>query len=1044
MLEKLVDASLRYKFLVLILFGVIAALGWRAVVTVPIDAFPDVTPAQVNIYTESPGLAAEDVEQLLTFPIESGMAGLPKVQEIRSVSLFGLSYVAVYFEDDMDIYFARRLVGERLQEVGDRIPEGYGTPEMGPNTSGLGQVFWYTLERADEQLNAAITDMDLRTLHDWNVRLILRTAPGVDDVMSWGGQERQFQVVIDPLNLIKYDLSFTEVMNVIEVNNRQVGGQYINVGAEQYLVRGLGLVANEADIGAMVVKVEDGTPVYLRDLAEITQAGALRFGAVTRDGKEVVLGMALSRLGENAAAVVESVKEKVAILDDSLPEGVVLKPVYDRTDLVDKAVGTAVRALVEGSILVAIVLFLFLGEIRSAIVVITALPLAMLIAFIFMGQAGLSANLMSLAGLAVGIGMMVDGAVVMVENAFRIMSERLESGKPVDRTNAVLTAAREVANPIAFAIIIIIVVFLPLFALEGLEGKLFKPMAFNISFAMAGSLLLTLTLIPVLAALILKPKPERDTWLVRVIKGRYLPLLAWSLDNKKVVVGSAIGLLVASLALFPFLGKEFMPQLQEGSIMWRVTSIPSASLDQSIAISKDIENALSKFPEVKTTVAMIGRAEKGETADVNYMEIYTELNPEEEWSGDRDITELAEAMREELEVVVPTAVVAFTQPIQMRVEELISGVRATLAAKIYGEDLTVLDRVSQEVKDVIAGVAGVADLSLEANVGKPQIRIAVRRDQLARFGLNADDVLSIVRTGIGNEPVSTLIDGVRRFDITARLNDASKASVQSIQRIPLRTGTGAIVPLSAVADVTVAEGYSFIRREQLQRYAVIQMDVRGRDVDSFVKDANALIKAQVALPPGYWIEWGGAFENQQRALARLSLIVPLTIFFIFVLLYTAFNSIKFATLIIANVPFATIGGLIALFVTGQYVSVPSAIGFIAVFGVAMLNGIVLVSFINELREKGYSVADAVRQGAEMRLRPVMMTASVAILGLVPMLLSSGVGAETQRPLASVVVGGLITSTILTLVLLPVIYEWLESNDESAANVSEVKEGDEMS
>jgi len=1044
MLEKLVDASLRYKFLVLILFGVIAALGWRAVVTVPIDAFPDVTPAQVNIYTESPGLAAEDVEQLLTFPIESGMAGLPKVQEIRSVSLFGLSYVAVYFEDDMDIYFARRLVGERLQEVGDRIPEGYGTPEMGPNTSGLGQVFWYTLERADEQLNAAITDMDLRTLHDWNVRLILRTAPGVDDVMSWGGQERQFQVVIDPLNLIKYDLSFTEVMNVIEVNNRQVGGQYINVGAEQYLVRGLGLVANEADIGAMVVKVEDGTPVYLRDLAEITQAGALRFGAVTRDGKEVVLGMALSRLGENAAAVVESVKEKVAILDDSLPEGVVLKPVYDRTDLVDKAVGTAVRALVEGSILVAIVLFLFLGEIRSAIVVITALPLAMLIAFIFMGQAGLSANLMSLAGLAVGIGMMVDGAVVMVENAFRIMSERLESGKPVDRTNAVLTAAREVANPIAFAIIIIIVVFLPLFALEGLEGKLFKPMAFNISFAMAGSLLLTLTLIPVLAALILKPKPERDTWLVRVIKGRYLPLLAWSLDNKKVVVGSAIGLLVASLALFPFLGKEFMPQLQEGSIMWRVTSIPSASLDQSIAISKDIENALSKFPEVKTTVAMIGRAEKGETADVNYMEIYTELNPEEEWSGDRDITELAEAMREELEVVVPTAVVAFTQPIQMRVEELISGVRATLAAKIYGEDLTVLDRVSQEVKDVIAGVEGVADLSLEANVGKPQIRIAVRRDQLARFGLNADDVLSIVRTGIGNEPVSTLIDGVRRFDITARLNDASKASVQSIQRIPLRTGTGAIVPLSAVADVTVAEGYSFIRREQLQRYAVIQMDVRGRDVDSFVKDANALIKAQVALPPGYWIEWGGAFENQQRALARLSLIVPLTIFFIFVLLYTAFNSIKFATLIIANVPFATIGGLIALFVTGQYVSVPSAIGFIAVFGVAMLNGIVLVSFINELREKGYSVADAVRQGAEMRLRPVMMTASVAILGLVPMLLSSGVGAETQRPLASVVVGGLITSTILTLVLLPVIYEWLESNDESAANVSEVKEGDEMS
>ncbi len=1029
MLEKLVEASLRYKFLVLIIFGVVAFLGWRAVVTIPIDAFPDVTPAQVNIYTESPGLAAEDVEQLLTFPVESSMAGLPKVQEIRSVSLFGLSYVAVYFEDDMDIYFARRLVMERLLEVGDRIPEGYGTPAMGPNTSGLGQVFWYTLERADEQLNADITDMDLRTLQDWNVRLILRTAPGVDDVMSWGGQERQFQVVMDPLSLIKYDLTFTDVMQVIEANNRQVGGQYINIGAEQYLVRGLGLVENEHDIGDMVVKVEDGTPVYLRNIAKIQQGGALRFGAVTRDGKEVVLGMALSRIGENAADVVNAVKNKVDIVRSALPEGVVLRPVYERTELVEKAVSTAVTALIEGSILVAIVLFLFLGELRSAVVVIAALPLAMLIAFIFMNQAGLSANLMSLAGLAVGIGMMVDGAVVMVENAFRIMAERKEAGESVNRSAAVLTAAREVANPIAFAIVIIIVVFLPLFALEGLEGKLFKPMAFNISYAMAGSLVLTLTLIPVLAALILKPMEERDTWLVRVIKARYLPLLSWSLANKKIVVGSAVGLLVASLALFPFLGKEFMPQLQEGSIMWRVTSIPSTSLDQSIKISKDIENALSEFPEVNTTIAMIGRAERGETADVNYMEIYTELKPESEWPGDRDIGELAEAMREELEVVAPTTVVAFTQPIQMRVEELISGVRATLAAKIYGEELSELDRLSEEVKNIIAGIDGVADLSLEANVGKPQIRIQVRRDQLARFGLNADDVLSVVRTGIGNEPVSTLIDGIRRFDITARLDDRSKASVQSIERIPLQTSGGAIVPLSAVADVSVAEGYSFVRREQLQRYAVIQMDVRGRDVDGFVRDANDAIESQLDLPVGYWIEWGGAFENQQRALTRLSLIVPLTIFFIFVLLYTAFNSVKYATLIIANVPFATIGGLLALFISGQYISVPSAIGFIAVFGVAMLNGIVLVSFINELREKGHSVEDAVREGAKLRLRPVLMTASVAILGLLPMLLSSGVGAETQRPLASVVVGGLITSTLLTLLLLPVIYEWMETRGE---------------
>ncbi|PHS22332.1 MAG: CusA/CzcA family heavy metal efflux RND transporter [Robiginitomaculum sp.] len=1034
MLNKLVEFSLQYKALVLIAFGVVGFLGWRAVTTIPIDAFPDVTPVQVNIYTESPGLAAEDVEQLLTFPVESGMAGLPDVQQIRSVSLFGLSYVAVYFEDSMDIYFARRLVMERLAEVADRIPEGYGTPEMGPNTSGLGQVFWYTLERADEKLNADITDMDLRTVQDWNVRLILRTAPGVDDVMSWGGQERQFQVQIDPLKLIKYELGFRDVMEALKVNNRQVGGQYIDRGAEQYLVRGLGLVKNEHDIGDIVVKVAHGTPIYLRDVASIVQAPALRFGAVTRDGKEVVLGMALSRIGENAKQVVDNVKEKVNIVEGALPEGMVIKPIYDRTELVEKAVGTAERALIEGSILVAIVLFLFLGEFRSALVVITALPLAMLIAFIFMSQMGLSANLMSLAGLAIGIGMMVDGAVVMVENSFRIMAERKsEGGGPVNRTAAVLTAAREVANPVSFAIGIIIIVFMPLFTLDGLEGKLFKPMAFNISFAMAGSMLLTLTIIPVLASLILKPKEEKDTFLVRWLKKGYLPLLAFGLRRKAVVVLSAVALLIASLGLFPFLGKEFMPQLQEGSIMWRVTSIPSTSLDQSIKISKDIENALSAFPEVETTIAMIGRAEKGETADVNYMEVYTALKPQKEWPKKRSFEHLADEMREKLEVVAPTSVIAFTQPIQMRVEELISGVRATLAAKLYGEDLGELDRLSEQIKNAIAEVPGAADLSLEANIGKPQIRITVDREALARYGMNADDVLELVRTGIGNEPVSTLIDGVKRFDITARLNDASKASVEDIGNIPLRTGTGAIVPLKRVAKITTAEGYSFIRREQLQRYAVIQMDVRGRDVDSFVQDANTAIEQKVDMPPGYWIEWGGAFENQQRAMKKLGVIVPVTIFFIFVLLYTAFNSLRFAALIIANVPFATIGGLVALFISGQYLSVPSAIGFIAVFGVAMLNGIVLISFINELRDKGLSIAEAVRKGAEMRLRPVMMTASVAILGLIPMLLSSGVGAETQRPLAAVVVGGLITSTLLTLLLLPVIYEWMEERLERKIN-----------
>lgn len=1029
MLNRLVELSLRYKFLVLIAFAVVAFLGIQAVRSVPIDAFPDVTPVQVNVYTESPGLAAEDVEQLLTTPVESALAGLPKVQEIRSVSLFGLSYVSVYFKDDMDIYFARQLVNERLQEIGDRLPAGYGKPSMGPNTSGLGQVFWYTVERAPGVSKEQVSDMDLRTWQEWTVRLILRTAPGVDDVASWGGGERQFQVQIDPQRLYARGLGFADVINAIPANNGQVGGNVMDIGREQYLVRGLGLLKSTEDIGAIVLKTEDGVPVYLRDVATVVEAPAPRFGAVTRDGQEVVLGMALARIGENAKDVVEAVKAKIDTAKAALPKGVVIKPIYERTELVNKAVETAVKALVEGSLLVAVILFLFLGEVRSALVVVVTLPLAMLIAFIGMGQVGLSANLMSLAGLAIGIGMMVDGAVVMVENAFRIMAERHEHGEKVDRTAAVLAAAKEVANPIAFAILIIIVVFLPLFSLEGLEGKMFKPMAFNIAFAMAGSLILSLTLIPVLASLILKPKEERDTWLVARIKRGYHPLLEKALARKKVVVLGAVVALAASLAIFPFLGKEFMPQLQEGSIMWRVTGIPSTSLDESIRTSNIIAAAFRKFPEVETTVAMIGRAEKGETADVNYMEIYTALKPHDEWRTGRDINELEAAMQETLEEVVPNVVPGYTQPIQMRVEELISGVRATLALKLYGEDLRELDRLSSRIKSTLETVPGVADLALEANIGKPQIRISVDRDEMARHGLNAEDVLTIVRNGLGGEPVSVLLDGVKRFDIAVRLDDAIRSSVEDLRRIPLRTASGAIVPLSEMAEISVAEGYSFVRREQLQRYAVIQMDVRGRDIDGFVRDATAKIDREVQLPPGYWVEWGGAFENQQRALAKLALIVPITIFFIFVLLYTAFNSIKYATLIIANVPFATIGGLIALGATGQYLSVPSAIGFIAVFGVAMLNGIVLVSFLNELREKGLSVRGAVLQGTALRLRPVLMTASVAILGLVPMLLSSGVGAETQRPLATVVVGGLISSTLLTLILLPVLYEWLEQRAE---------------
>lgn len=1039
MLNAIVDASLRYKVLVLVAFAVIIGLGIQAFRQVPVDAFPDVTPIQVSIYTESPGLAAEDVEKLLTTPIEGGMAGLPGVEEVRSVSLFGLSYVAVYFKDNVDIYFARRLVGEKLQDVKGRLPQGYGEPVLGPNSSGLGQVFWYTIESADKKLSA----MDLRTLHDWTVRLILRTAPGVDDVVSWGGDQKQYQVQIDPRQLIKYGLSFKQVMERLTANNKQVGGQSINLGSEQFLVRGLGLVGTTQDIASIVVAERNGAPIYVRDVAQVKEAPAPRFGAVTKDGKEAVLGIALARVNENAQAVVDAVKAKLAVAQAAMPKGVTLVPNYDRAELVQKALKTAESSLVEGAILVAVILFLFLGELRSAIVVIVTLPLAMLIAFILMQQFGVSANLMSLAGLAIGTGMMVDGAVVLVENAFRLLAHAKESGKPINKTHLILEAAREVINPIAFAILIIIVVFLPLFSLTGLEGKLFKPMALTITFAMAGSLLLSMTLVPVLAALILKPKEEKDTFIMRAAKRAYLPLLDWALERKKLVIGSAVGLLVASLVLFPFLGKEFMPTLQEGTIQFRVTNIPSASLDETIRVSNVVSDALHKqFPQVISVLATIGRAEGGETTDVNYMEINLITKPQSEWPEKIPYTKLAGEMQEAMEKVVPTAVFGATQPIQSRVEELISGVRATLALKLYGEDLETLDRLTAQLKSVLEKVPGVADLSAEANKGKPQLIIKVNREAASRYGINADEILEVVQAGIGGSSVSTLIEGTKRFDIAVRLSDEFRVDPAAIAAIPVRSAEGALVPFSQLASIELDEGYSFVRRESLQRYSVLQMDVKGRDVDGFVKEAQAALTQQVQLPAGYYMQWGGAFENQQRAMARLAVIVPLTIGLIFMLLYTAFNSVRHATIIIANVPFAVIGGIVGLFVSGQYLSVPSAIGFIAVFGVAMLNGIVMVEFLNDQRRQGLSVREAVLRGAALRLRPVLMTASVAILGLIPMLLSTGVGAETQRPLATVVVGGLFTSTALTLLLLPLIYEWAELRAEKRNRpVTTTTEGD---
>ncbi|MFO1319015.1 MAG: CusA/CzcA family heavy metal efflux RND transporter [Burkholderiales bacterium] len=1020
MLERLVELCMRYRLLVVIGFIAIAVLGALAWKRIPLDAFPDITPVQVTIYTEVPGAAAEDVERLVTFPIETAVAGLPRVQQVRSLSLFGLSYVTVYFRDDVNVYFARQVVSERLIEAKERIPEGFGTPVLGPNSSGLGQVLWYSLRSTDPSTPAT----DVRAFQDWTVRMLLRTAPGVDDVLSWGGHEKQFQVLIDPARLAQYGFELPKVLTALSGANRQVGGQSVVLGSEQHAVRGLGLVHNTDDIARTVIAQSNGVPVTVRDIAEVREGAGLRFGAVTRDGDEVVVGLALQRIGEDAERVVDGVRQKLDLVRRLLPASVQLDIIYDRTEIIGKAISMADRAMIEGVVLVVAVLFLFMGEVRAALVVVISIPMARLLAFVLMERYGLSANLLSLGGLVIGLGMTIDGPIVLVENAARLLGHQTD--RSVDRFRVVLQAAREVINPIAFGILIIGVVFIPLLSLEGLEGKLFKPLAINMVFAMAGSMILTIGLVPVLASLMMRVKADSDPWVMRRLKRLYAPLLEHALARPRWVLSTAVLALVAALSAVPFLGKEFMPTLNEQEIMFRVTSIPATSLEESIRLSKAVDEAVRRYPQASHTTAMIGRAERGETADVNYMEVLVELKPQSDWPDKITYPELSRRMMESLEQALPASVVAQTQPIQMRVEELISGVRSPLALKIYGDDLTTLERLSQQAKKVLEAIPGATETSLEANRGKPQLVIHVDREAAGRYGIAVDELLEVVQTGIGGRVVSQVIDGVRRFNLLVWTRPDQRHSLQAIRSMPMRSSAGALIPLNRIAAVETVEGYSFVRREQLQRFAIVQLGVEGRDMDGFVREATAGLAAAVKLPQGYWFDWGGAFENQRRAMAKLALIVPLTIGLIFLLLYTAFGSVRHALLILANIPFATVGGVFALLVSGQYLSVPAAVGFIAVFGVAVLNGIVLIKYFNGLRAEGRALHEVVREGSLLRLRPVLMTALVEILGLLPFLLATGVGSEILRPLATVVVGGLLTATALTLLVLPALYEWTES------------------
>lgn len=1030
MINRIIEHALRQRFMVILLTIGLVGYGVHSTSRLNVDAFPDVTNIQVTINTAAPGLAAEQVEKLVTYPVEVAMAGLPGSTAVRSLSKSGLSQITVVFEDNVDIYFARQLVQQRLLEVRDRLPDGVGEAEMDPISTALGQVFMYRV--VGEHLSL----MELRSINDWFIKLQLRSVPGVADVLSFGGEVRQYQVQVNPRQLLKYGLTLDDVSRAIAANNTNAGGWYIEGDQEQLVVRGEGLIhgGDEGldDLRAVVLRTVEGTPVYVRDVARVEFGPEIRQGAVTMNGQgEIVMAIVLQLRGANTKKVIERIKTKIEEIRSSVPPGVRIESVYDQSALVSKAVSTVTKALVEAAVLILVVLILFLWNIRSALVVICSIPLSMLIAFTTMRWFDLSANLQSLGGLAIGIGMMVDGSVVMVENILRHLAEPNERKESL--VHRVVVAAREVGQPVFFAVLIIVVVFLPLFTLRGVEGKLFSPMAFTIAFAMLGSLIVSLTVVPVLSSLVFGGRiREGDHFLMRFLKWLYRPVVTWAVRHRVIVLSTAVVALVGALGLVPTLGTEFVPELNEGTMDVRVTMNPSIALPEAKRIASQLERKLMKYPEVESVISQIGRAELGgEPEAISNNEIIINLKPESEWTtaGSRD--ELISVFNDDLDEF-PGVLLNISQPIALRVDELLSGVKAQIAVKLFGEDLDVLQSKGRQIQHALASVRGASDVQMDQISGEAQLVIQAKRAELDRYGLNAADVMDLVGDGIGGQAVTQVIDGQKRFDVYVRIDQAFRSEPRAIGALLVVSDDGARVPLSRVADIDILESPPLISHENGQRRLVIQCNVRGRDLGGFVADAQAVVRQQVSLPPGYIVTWGGEFENQQRAQATLAIVVPIALGLIFVLLFTSFGSLRNALLIILNVPFALIGGIVALAVSGQYLSVPSSVGFIALFGVAVLNGVVLLTYINQLRADGHSVDEAAIEGAMLRLRPVLMTALVASLGLVPLLLSTGVGSEVQRPLATVVVGGLASSTVLTLVVLPALYKWFSSHSVQAA------------
>jgi heavy metal efflux system protein len=1014
-MQQIIDFVLRQRLLVLIGVLLLVGIGVYSFKNLSIDAFPDVTNVQVQIISTAPGMSPLETEKLVTTPIELQMSGMPGLHETRSLSKYGLSLVTLVFEDSVDTYFARQLVLERLIEAKENLPKNV-EPMLGPVSTGLGEIYQYTLEGKGKSL------MELRTLQDWVVRKLLRTVPGVTDVNSFGGDVKQYQVAVVPERLTKYNLTLRQVFESIAKNNTNASGSFMSIGGEQYIIRGLGLLKNLEDIGNIVIASYHGTPVFVKDVAELELGAAFSMGAVVKNGEDSLAGIVLLIKGGNSREVVDRVKAKMKDVAKALPEGVKAAPFYDRAELVKRALSTITEALAEGSIFIVLVLFVFLGNVRSALVVTLSLPLTMLFTFIVMRQTGITANLMSLGGLAIAIGMVVDGAVVIVENTYRHLSER----KDEPAIHVIAESAKEVMRPVIFGIIIIGVVFLPLFTLTDVEGKMFAPLAVTITIALLGSLLISVLVVPVLSSFILKGGNEADTKLLRIVKGRFMPLLDLALRNRKRVVVISIAAFAFSLLLLLFIGKEFMPALQEGHLTVQLIRLPGISLQESIVMEKKFQKVLLTFPEVENVVSKIGAAELAtDPMGPELSDPIITLKPRKEWKTAKTLDGLMSAMREKLEASLPGVGFNFTQPIALRVDELISGVKSQVAIKIFGDDLDTLKDKADEVARVMSGVKGTEDLRIEQVSGQPYLHIDIDRQAMARHGINLSDVQEIIELALAGGQPTEVFEGDKRFAVQVRFAENKRNSVEAIGSllVPLPDGGG--VPLRQIAKLSLLEGPNQISREEGQRRIVIECNVKGRDIGGFVKEAEAKIGTAVKLPVGYTIQWGGQFENQERAMQRLLVIVPITLLLIFLLLYMTFNSLKNAALIILNVPFSMVGGIVALFLSRQYLSVPASVGFIALFGVAVLNGVVLVSYFNQLRQEGSPLEEAIKKGVELRLRPVLMTALVTMLGLVPLLFSSGTGSEIQRPLAIAVVGGLITSTFLTLVVLPTLYQWFE-------------------